>query len=87
MNQPKTKEKKLAHQTYEKVLSDARAYCAKHCDGGNLHVVLEDGNVEDFCLESSLRRAIEANDGEGADLANALLAMSVEQRLRLVNAR
>lgn len=80
-------EKKAAHQTYEKVLSETRAYCAKHRDGGNLHVVLDDGNVEDFCLESSLRRAIEANDEEGASLANSLLAMPVEMRLRLVNAR
>lgn len=51
--------------------------------GGNLHIVLEDGNVDDDSLEFCLRRCIERDDKLGINLARILLMMSMTQRLKL----
>lgn len=80
-------ERAAAKMKFARLLAEARAYCAKHKDGGSLHVVLEDGNVEDHCLEFSLRHAVEVGDHEGEELAKALATLTIEQRARLVDAR
>ena len=53
--------------------------------GGNLHIVLDDGNVNDsdviFCLE----RAREPNDTDGIKLAELLLQMSKTQRSKIAS--
>lgn len=58
-------------------------YYTKHDAWGSLHIVLDDGNVDDshvrFCMES----AKENGDFEGYTLASILLGMSKTQRLKL----
>jgi hypothetical protein len=69
--------------TVPEVLPLAIAYHAQHPVWGNLHIVLEDGNVADkhvlFCAE----KAAEVDDHEGLHLARLLLRMSKTQRTRL----
>ena len=51
--------------------------------GGNLHIVLEDGNIENRHIRSCLRRARENEDLEGIKIAELLLRMSKTQRRKL----
>lgn len=50
---------------------------------GSLHVVLDDGNIQDSHVRSCIDLATERNDTEGANLARVLLTMSKTQRARL----
>lgn len=66
------------------VLKLVHAYYANgNGAGGNLHIVLDDGNIRDgdvlFCLE----RAKECGDTDGIEIANLLLAMSKTQRKKV----
>ncbi|MGK3981344.1 hypothetical protein WMF38_57635 [Sorangium sp. So ce118] len=71
--------------TVPDVLPLVRAYYAKPGNGagGSLHVVLDDGNVDDDSLRLCEERAEERGDRDGAALAKALLRMSKTQRLKL----
>lgn len=59
------------------------AYLQTHPAWGSLHVVLDDGNIEDCFVRYCLDRAVEMNDAEGIELAIILLTMSKTQRLKL----
>jgi hypothetical protein len=71
--------------TRASVTALAKAYYAKpgNCVGGNLHIVLDDGNTEDshvlFCRE----KAVEDGDVDGIELADALLQLSYTQRRKV----
>lgn len=71
--------------TVPEVMSLVKAYYAKpgNSVGGNLHIVLDDGNIKDdhirFCLEQCHRE----KDRDGEDLALLLLKMSKTQRKKL----
>ncbi len=69
--------------TIPDVLDRFKAY-HERCPGwGNIHIILEDGNVSDddihFCRESAIRD----NDDEGWKLCDILLEMTKTQRLKL----
>ena len=51
--------------------------------GGNLHIVLDDGNLEDHHIQFCISRAAEAGDKEGIALGDALLELSMTQRKKL----
>jgi len=51
--------------------------------GGNLHIVLDDGNVEDHHVLFCKKQCIEKNDVEGVLLSNLLLEMSKTQRKKI----
>ena len=51
--------------------------------GGNLHIVLEDGNVSDGDVVFCINNAIERGDKDGEELARMLLKMSKTQRKKL----
>lgn len=55
-------------------------------NGGNLHIALEDGNMEDSHIEFCREVARECHDYDGVKLAEALLAMSFEEREKLYEA-
>lgn len=61
----------------------AQAYCDGHSMGGNLHIVLDDGNLEPSCIEWSAQRAVEQGDDECVRVAAMLLAMTPTQRRRV----
>lgn len=65
------------------------AYYAKpgNSVGGNLHLVLEDGNVSDRDVAYCREIALERGDADGADLAERLMGMSKTQRRKLYLAR
>jgi len=71
--------------TVPEVLHLACAYYATpgNSTGGNLHVVLEDENLDDGHVQRCLERAEQEADSDGIKLANALLAMTKTQRRRL----
>ena len=50
---------------------------------GVLHIVLDDGNVENHFIESCIAQAEETGDEVGALLGRTLLKMSKTQRLKL----
>lgn len=68
--------------TVPEVLPMAQAYCAKDGNGagGNLHIVLDDDNLETHFVEFCLEQAEREGDEDGAVLARALLLMSRTQR-------
>ena len=59
------------------------AYHAEHLAWGNLHIVLDDGNVADADVEFCVKAAFDAGDFEGHALALILLQMSKTQRRKL----
>jgi hypothetical protein len=71
--------------TVPEVLPLVEAYYALpgNSVGGSLHVVLDDGNVEDDHVRSCLEYARERGDKEGVELAEVLLRMSRTQRNKL----
>lgn len=64
----------------------ARAYYNDHGVGGSLHIVLDDGNLEDSSVQFCIERAEERGDAPGAELGRMLLQMTLTQR-RSVRAR
>lgn len=54
--------------------------------GGSLHVVLDDGNIDDGSVIHCRRYASERRDDKGVELADLLLQMSKTQR-RKISAR
>ena len=56
------------------------AYYRAHPSWGSLHVVLDDGNIEDVFVRGCAEYAREQNDAEGGALADILLTMSKTQR-------
>lgn len=63
-------------------LEMARKYYAKEGNicGGNLHIVLDDGNIEDDCVRFCRERAESAGDSDGVNLANKLLTITEDMR-------
>ena len=51
--------------------------------GGNLHVVLEDHNIQNYHLDFCLKEAHAVGDEDGVMLAELLLKMSKTQRLKI----
>lgn len=51
--------------------------------GGNLHIVLDDGNVDDASVRFCIARAEASQDVEGVELGKKLLAMSKTQRRKI----
>lgn len=68
------------------VAADFRAYHAANLAWGSLHIVLDDGNVEDSSVEFCIKYAQENGDMEGERLAKILLTMSPTQRRKLPRA-
>lgn len=54
-----------------------------NCAGGHLHIVLDDGNIDDDDVEFCLQSAKQNGDFDGVRLATKLLAMSKTQRRKL----
>lgn len=75
--------------TVPEVLPLVRAYYAMPGNGvgGNLHIVLDDANVDDGSVHFCINAAREAGDTEGVKLGEVLLAMSKTQRRKLHTAR
>jgi len=70
------------------VIALARAYYAKPGNrvGGNLHIVLDDGNMEDQHIEWCRQLAQNAGDVDGVALADKLLALTRTQRRKIRSA-
>lgn len=51
--------------------------------GGNLHIVLDDGNVSDDDVRFCLELAKKAGDLDGVELAEKLLLLTKTQRLKI----
>ena len=70
--------------TWRDLILPCRRYYEKHAAGGNLHIVLDDENIEDHNVEFCLERAREEKDFEGEELAECILALPMRQRRQLV---
>lgn len=51
--------------------------------GGNLHITLDDGNVDDGHIQYCLERSCKAGDTLGVRVAETLMKMSKTQRIKL----
>jgi hypothetical protein len=72
--------------TIPDVVERFAAYYAKNLAWGSLHIVLDDGNVEDSSVKFCIENAQERGDVEGKGLAEILLQMSKTQRAKLPSA-
>lgn len=52
--------------------------------GGNLHIVLDDGNITNGNIEFCHRQAAQHGDTTGMEIAKNLLMMSMTQRKKIV---
>jgi len=68
--------------TVPEVLPLVRAY-----KGDNLHIILEDGNIEDKDIDFCFNQCIQKDDQEGMWLCTILMGLSKTQRLKVVNRR
>lgn len=69
--------------TVPQVLPVVKEYYMAHASGGSLHIVLDDGNVDDDDVEFCVDWADRESDHPGVLLANVLLLMSKTQRRKL----
>lgn len=53
--------------------------------GGNLHIILNDGNIENSDIQYCLKLCKEKNDLLGIELSELLLKASKTQRKKLIN--
>lgn len=60
-------------------------YMERELGGGNLHIVLEDGNLEDNHIQYCIQSALDEMDGDGAVLGNWLLKLTPEEREDIYN--
>ena len=65
------------------VLPRVRHYYKKHPAGGCLHLVLDDGNLDNKSIEFCRDYAIQNNDDHAMSIAVDLLYMSNTQRRKL----
>lgn len=80
-----TQENTNARLTVDKVISIAREFYAKpgnQC-GGNLHIVLDDGNVKDSHVLLCIEDAEKEGDSDAVELGKMLLCMTKTQRLKV----
>lgn len=75
----------MSKPTVPEVLPFIQEYYRKpeNCVGGNLHIVLEDSNVEDIHVKYCLKQAKAEHDKDGVRIAELLLQMSKTQRRKL----
>ena len=71
--------------TAKEVLQLAKEYYAKDGNGvgGNLHIVLDDGNIKDHHVEFCIKRALDDGDTDGVTLGKEILKLSATQRKKL----
>lgn len=76
---------KPSKPTLPEVIPVAVAYMKKpdNLCGGNLHIVLEDGNVHDDHIKFCRNQCILNEDKDGIELCDLLLRMSWTQRTKL----
>lgn len=60
-------------------------YMDRELGGGNLHIVLEDGNLEDHHIEWCIQNALDEMDGDAAIIGNWLLKLTEEEREDVYN--
>ena len=71
------------------VLPLLKEYCSLEGNsvGGNLHIILDDGNIEDdhvkFCIAECLKPNSKGHDHLGLAICHILLTMSKTQRRKL----
>lgn len=78
---------KLDRPSVPDVLPLARSYYAKPGNevGGNLHIVLDDRNVQSNHVRFCMEQAVARGDMDGVELAKMLLQMTKTQRLKLAS--
>ena len=71
--------------TTDQVLPLVRAYYAKNGNscGGNMHIVLDDGNTDLDSILFCRNQAQQSGDADGERIANLLIQMSLTQRNKI----
>lgn len=69
--------------TVDQFMDVARSYIEANPIGGALHIVVDDGNLEDSSVAFCIDFALKEGDGYGAALALLMLHMSKTQRGRI----
>ena len=67
------------------MIEPCRAYYGEHAAGGSLHIVLDDGNLEDHNVDFCIEYAEKEGDGAGLALARLIRSASRTQRQKLYN--
>lgn len=76
----------IRKEIVEETVLAARAYYALpgNICGGNLHIVLDDDNVEDGHLMFCLKECVNNSDGYGVMLCGTMLRMTEAERMAVV---
>jgi hypothetical protein len=82
-DQARQEEVAVVKPSIPEVLDLFVAYHRTHGAWGNLHIVLDDGNVSDTHVEWCQHHPYDVDDTEGIRLAGILRQMSKTQRLKL----
>jgi len=70
---------------FDKYIDLCKHYYEQECCGGNMHIVLDDGNINDSSVSWCAGLAHGRQDHEASDLANLMLMMTEKQRTRVYN--
>lgn len=73
----------MGRLTLPEIKQDFENYFASNPAWGSLHIVLDDGNINDSSVKYCFEHARDVGDIEGARLAEVLLQLSKTQRLKL----
>lgn len=68
---------------FENFIKIVQHYYKNNGAGGNLHVVLDDGNLEDINIGWCAGLCLGRQDHEGMDIANLMRNMTMAQRQRV----
>ncbi len=70
-------------KSWREAVRPAWEYYKENAAGGSLHIVLDDGNLEDYSVDFCIKYAEEHADPAGVELARRIRTMSVTQRAKL----
>lgn len=73
----------MSKPTIPEVIDQFRAYHETNLAWGSLHIVLDDGNIQDESVIYCRNYALAQGDADGVVLADILLSMSKTQRLKI----
>ena len=66
------------------LIAKCKEYYKTHIMGGNLHIVLDDENIDDKSIQACIDAATKENDKLGLEIAKEIQKLTLCQRLDLV---
>lgn len=70
-------------QSLQNIIDLIKPYYDENSSGGNLHIVLDDGNLENSDIDFCIKECLVNNDTAGLKICRELVKMSLDVRYEL----